>query len=71
MGFIQRELDRIGSALRHTQPSNRYNELYAAQQALEWSLDPTSCASPLEMIEGHPCKQPISMISEKEDCLSS
>jgi hypothetical protein len=37
MSFVQRELDRIGDALRHSQPSNHYAELYAAQQALIWA----------------------------------
>jgi hypothetical protein len=37
MSFIQQELDRIGNALRQAQPSSRYNELYAARQALLWA----------------------------------
>jgi hypothetical protein len=43
--------------------------LYAAQQPLAWALDPTSCASPLYIIEGRPSMQPVSKIVEKGDCL--
>jgi hypothetical protein len=31
MSFVQRELDRIGTALRRSNPAPRYDELYAAQ----------------------------------------
>jgi hypothetical protein len=46
-GFVQRELDRIAGALREPQPPKRYCELYAAQQALSWALDPEHFASPV------------------------
>jgi hypothetical protein len=42
MSFIQRELDRIGKAIRHSNPVPRYDELYTAQQALLWVLDPVA-----------------------------
>jgi hypothetical protein len=42
MSFIQRELDRIGKANRHSNPVPRYDELYTAQQALLWVLDPVA-----------------------------
>jgi hypothetical protein len=51
MSFIQRELDRIGNALRQTQPSPGYAELYAAQQALMWALEPNGFKPPYDMIE--------------------
>lgn len=50
MGFIQRELDRIGDALRQPQPNNRYAELYAVQQALLWAIEPTDFKSPYDML---------------------
>lgn len=50
MSFIQRELERIGDALRDPQPSNRYAELYAAQQALVWALEPEGYKSPYNML---------------------
>jgi hypothetical protein len=50
MSFIQRELDRIGDALRQPRPNNRYAELYAAQQALIWATDPTDFKSPFDML---------------------
>lgn len=52
MSFIQREMDRIGSALRQTQPGTRYAELYAAQQALVWVQHPVLYKSPSGMIGG-------------------
>jgi hypothetical protein len=48
---VQRELDRIANALREPQPPKRYVELYAAQQALSWSIDPENFASPLVTIQ--------------------
>jgi hypothetical protein len=50
MSFIQRELDRIGNALRQPQPGREYAELYAAQQALVWALEPDGFKSPYDML---------------------
>ena len=52
MSFIQRELDRIGVALRETPQGNDYDLLYAAQQALSWATDPDGFASPMKQIRG-------------------
>jgi hypothetical protein len=49
MSFIQREIDRIRAELV-TAPANK--ELYAAQQALEWVLEPSGIKSPYAMITG-------------------
>jgi hypothetical protein len=49
-GFVERELARIGAALQRPQPPERYVELYAAQQALSWALDPENFATPLDTI---------------------
>jgi hypothetical protein len=46
MGMVDRELDRIAVALRQTPSGPRYEELYAAQQALSWATDPYTFASP-------------------------
>jgi hypothetical protein len=54
VSFIQRELNRIEIALRQPQSRNHYAELYVAQQALAWALDPTGFAAPLTMITGTP-----------------
>jgi hypothetical protein len=51
IGFVARELDRLAIALREPQSPERYVELYAAQQALSWSLDPENFASPLQTIQ--------------------
>ena len=50
MSFVQRELDRIGEALTQPQSDNRYMELYAAQQALKWAVEPTDFKSPYDML---------------------
>ena len=52
MSFIQRELDRIGEALRADPQSNDYDRLYAVQQALAWATDPSNYASPMKHIRG-------------------
>ena len=52
MSFIQRELDRISTALRENPQSNDYDLLYAAQQALSWAADPDGFASPMKQIRG-------------------
>jgi hypothetical protein len=50
MGMIQREIDRIRKAL--LLGDERRIELYAAQQALEWALEPDGIMSPASMILG-------------------
>ena len=50
MSFIAREIEKIRSAI--LADGNRSNELYAAQQALEWVLEPDGIASPYLMIMG-------------------
>lgn len=58
MLFVNRELERLGRALR--KPNNRREELYAAQQALSWALDPQAFKSPVEML----MRTPV----DSEDC---
>lgn len=64
MSFIQREIDRVTKVLR-SEPLDtlRYKELYAAQQALMWTLDPEGFASPYEVISKIPrsceIKEPV------------
>jgi hypothetical protein len=50
MGLIQREIDRIRTAL--LSGSENRDELYAAQQALEWVLEPGGIRSPYALITG-------------------
>lgn len=47
MSFIQRELDRIVTVLQDGFNHPNRAELYAAQQALFWTQEPTGFASPL------------------------
>lgn len=51
MSFVQREIDKI-RALLIEQKHPKHDELYAAQQALEWALEPDGIASPFTMIAG-------------------
>jgi hypothetical protein len=58
VSFIQREIDRIGTHLvslldNNDEMSAKYKELYAAQQALAWALEPGGTASPYEVIMGN------------------
>ena len=53
MGLIQREIDRLRSAMTATGDHPRHDELYAAQQALEWALEPGGMKSPYAMITGN------------------
>ncbi len=52
MSFVQRELDRITTALREPSNGERHAELYAVQQALSWALEPIGFKTPLETIMG-------------------
>lgn len=63
MSFLQREADRLRSALLATLPGTRYDQLYAAQQALVWASDPVAYRSPSLMIMG--------TLEGLEDCLVS
>jgi hypothetical protein len=46
MSFIQRELQRLGRALRNAPDGGDYAEIYAAQQALAWVLEPAVVQRP-------------------------
>jgi len=55
MGFIERELERIREALRQAdQATDRYRQLYAAQQALSWALEPIGFRAPYDAIVDTP-----------------
>lgn len=60
MSYIQREMDRVSAALTEAPRPADYAELYAAQQALAWALDPYAVKAPLTMIRG--------IQAETEDC---
>ena len=59
MSFISREIDKIRLAMLDGKGNSK--ELYAAQQALEWALEPDGIQSPYTMIMGTQ--------EGKEDCL--
>lgn len=59
MGLIQREIDRLRLSLV-ADPDQR--ALYAAQQALEWALEPSGVKSPYAMVTG--------ILEEPADCLA-
>lgn len=49
--FIHRELDRINNVILGPISPDRYRELYVAQQALSWALDPSGYAAPYDVIQ--------------------
>lgn len=62
MGFVQRELERVTAKLQAGPlPADEYGKLYAIQQALAWSLEPTGFKAPYAMVSSTP--------SEPKDCL--
>jgi hypothetical protein len=64
IGFIARELERIRAAVRERQATNshstEYRELYAAQQALAWALEPNGFRAPYDTI--------LDTLPDSEDC---
>jgi hypothetical protein len=54
VGFIERELERISEAVPVRQAkqsdTDEYRQLYAAQQALSWALEPNGFRAPYETI---------------------
>jgi hypothetical protein len=64
---IQRELERIECALRDPQTDERYCQLYAAQQALAWALDPSGFASPFATIQ-RGLVMPLNTQEARADC---
>jgi hypothetical protein len=53
MSFIKREINRISAALGEAR-ADEYDQLYAAQQALAWALEPNGFKSPYDAIKGTP-----------------
>lgn len=54
MRYVQRELDCINEVLRHASCEERRGELYAAQQALAWVLEPDVFRRPYSTAMGTP-----------------
>lgn len=52
MSFVARESTRIRDLLTSDPDRPDRDVLYAAQQALEWSLEPSGIKSPYDMIMG-------------------
>jgi hypothetical protein len=53
MGFVDRELSRIEAEIVSEQiDSDRFRQLFAAQQALKWATEPQFFAAPLDSIDG-------------------
>lgn len=47
---IENELERIAVGLRGSIPPDRQTQLYAAQQALSWALEPDGFRRPYDTI---------------------
>lgn len=77
MSFIQRELNRIREQLKKGENFPEYDNLYAAQQALSWAIEPDGYKPPYDLVMstqasskgclsfGHPL--PSSSICSHED----
>ena len=48
---IEDELARLHHVLTSDKRPDRYDELYAAQQALAWTLDPATFKAPSQMLD--------------------
>ena len=51
VGFVQRELERVAAELARPQEPEIYAQLYVAQQALAWTLEPGAFSSPADVID--------------------
>lgn len=49
-GAIEIECNKISMALNEPQEKGLYEQLYAAQQALSWAINPLEAKSPYDMI---------------------
>jgi hypothetical protein len=68
---IQTELDRVSERLRQEMgTSGLYCQLYAAQQALSWAVNPESAGAPLEVIVGGKVQPPTGIQAGSGDCLA-
>lgn len=54
---IRVELERLAVALLDHERPECYREIYAAQQALAWALEPSSCKSPYDLIMHTPSEE--------------
>ncbi len=67
---IAAELAHIETALREPQTDERYYQLYAAQQALAWALNPGTVASPYLTIQRGLVRPLIHTQEDSGDCLA-
>jgi hypothetical protein len=51
MSILEKEADRLRSALTETPLGSAFDEIYSAQQALAWASDPQNVTSPMDMIQ--------------------
>jgi len=52
MGFVENELSRIERAIvAERDGTDRFNQLFVAQQALKWTTEPQGFATPLDTID--------------------
>lgn len=69
MSFVTREIEQISGLLGQGKSAREdYDQLYAAQQALVWSLEPESFRSPLNMIAGGPTLPLMDIPADSEGC---
>ena len=71
MGFVERESARLEAAIA-AEPigTDRFRQLFAAQQALKWATEPQFFAAPLDSIDGR-TGQAIGSLEAAAGCLAS
>ena len=68
MRYIERELEKISVAMQGDVADERYCQLYAAQQALVWALDPQSYAAPSVTIKDGKIQPLTDTLEGSTDC---
>ena len=68
MGFIDRQLNNITTAMSLPCSDEQYCQLYTAQQALSWALDPAGFAEPIKVIESGLVVPLMGTQADSEDC---
>lgn len=58
MGFVEREIERLDSALAQPQTGERMIRIFAARDALKWTTEPQTSATPLDSIDSTPVLLP-------------
>lgn len=71
VGFVEREMARLEAAIvEEPLGSERFRQLFAAQQALKWATEPQTFAAPLDSIDGKAGQAAMSSLEAIAGCLA-